>query len=645
MSGLRQKIAFGHDIVMAALSLPLSLYLRLGDDLGAYPPSYVLTVAVLFTTIAAGAFWSMRLYGGVWRYASLNDLMAILKAVTLAILIFVPVMFLLNRLEAMPRSTLVINWFVLTALLGGPRFLYRRFKDRYLSHQADTQSRRVPVLLIGAGDAADLFIRGMTGSLDAAYEPVGIIDDKGGRVGRNIHGVHVLGTIDDIPSIMDRLEHDGKRPRRLIVTKDDIDGGAMRALVRLSDETGASLARLPRLTDFQANVAPGVRIRPIDIEDVLGRAQHVLDRASMRALVHGRRVLITGAGGTIGGELARQIASFGPAALTLVDSSEYALYSIDLELGEKWPEGTRASILADVRDRDRMARLFAEETPELVFHAAALKHVPMVEAFPAEGVLTNIMGTRIVADCCREANVRAMVLISTDKAVNPTSVMGATKRIAETYCQGLDIAAAASEDQSESRNGSEGATRFITVRFGNVLGSTGSVVPLFQRQLAAGGPLTVTHAQMTRYFMTVREAVELVLEASVLGTRGPRAPGRIYVLDMGEPVRIVDLARQMILLAGLRPDKDIRIDFTGVRPGEKLFEEVLHDSEPPAPTDYPGILLAAPRTAELAPLDAVIDELVAAALAGDDDGIIALIRGHVPEYQPEAGGPIRVVAS
>jgi len=637
ISGLRQKIALGHDIVMAALSLPLSLYLRLGDDLAIYPTSYVLTVAFLFTTIAAGAFWSMRLYAGVWRYASINDLMAILKAVTLAILIFVPVMFLLNRLEWMPRSTLVINWFVLMALLGGPRFLYRRFKDRYISHQAETASRRVPVLLIGAGDAADLFIRGMTGSLDAAYEPVGIIDDKGGRVGRNIHGVHVLGTIDDIPSIMDRLEHDGRRPQRLIVTKDDIEGGAMRALVRLSDETGASLARLPRLTDFQANVEPGVQIRPIDIEDVLGRAQHVLDRASMQGLVRGRRVLVTGAGGTIGSELARQIASFGPARLTLAESSEYALYSIDLELGEKRPEVDRAAVLADVRDRDRMRRLFADEAPELVFHAAALKHVPMVEAFPAEGILTNVMGTRVVADCCRAAGVRAMVLISTDKAVNPTSVMGATKRIAETYCQGLDIAAGDGKADT--------ATRFITVRFGNVLGSTGSVVPLFQRQLAAGGPLTVTDPRMTRFFMTVREAVELVLEATVLGTRAARAPGRIYVLDMGEPVKIVDLARQMILLAGLRPDKDIRIEFTGVRPGEKLYEEVLHDSEPPSPTDYPGILLAAPRTAELAPLGAVIDALVAAARDGDVDEIIALIRRNVPEYQPEAGGPIRAVAS
>jgi O-antigen biosynthesis protein WbqV len=286
-----------------------------------------------------------------------------------------------------------------------------------------------------------------------------------------------------------------------------------------------------------------------------------------------------------------------------------------------------------------MSRVIAQEAPELVFHAAALKHVPIVEADPAEGMLTNVLGTRIVADCCRAANVAAMVLISTDKAVNPTSVMGATKRIAETYCQALDIA------ESTRHQKGEAGTRFITVRFGNVLGSTGSVVPLFQRQLLAGGPITVTHPDMKRYFMTVREAVELVLEATVLGTRDAREPGKIYVLDMGEPVRILDLARQMILLSGRRPEIDIKIEITGPRPGEKLFEEILHDSEPPEATEFAGINLAAPRTAELLPLVDAIDQMLDAAKRGADDDIISLIRRHVPEFQPEAGGPIRAVAS
>jgi O-antigen biosynthesis protein WbqV len=281
-----------------------------------------------------------------------------------------------------------------------------------------------------------------------------------------------------------------------------------------------------------------------------------------------------------------------------------------------------------VRDQRRIGAAFAAEAPEIVFHAAAIKHVPMVEAQPSEGVLTNVVGTRIVADAARAAGAKAFVLISTDKAVNPTSVMGATKRLAEAYCQALDLDGRAAE-----------RTRFVTVRFGNVLGSTGSVVPLFQRQLARGGPLTVTHPDMTRYFMTVREAVELVVEASVLGTRSRAGEGKIHVLDMGEPVKIVDLARQMILLAGLRPGSDVEIEFTGPRPGEKLFEEVLHASEALAPTEYAGILLAAPRTSDKALIARAIDELAQAARAGDDAECRAIIARLVPEYRPAEALP------
>ena len=639
MTNIRPKIAFAHDIVMAAISFPLSLFLRLGYDLFDYDTGFLIQGTVLFTAVAATMFWSMRLYSGVWLYASLNDLMAITKAVSFAILVFLPLMFLMTRLEAVPRSTLIINWLMLMGLLGGPRFLYRAFKDRRSGRALERGvGRRVPVLLIGAGDAAELFIRGINRNPTSAYEAVGLVDEKGTRVGRNIHGVHVLGDMANIPAVLERLRREGRRPQRLIVTKENMDGAELRDLVRTADDLGVSLSRLPRLTDFRSGVEDGIQIRPIDIEDVLGRPQNVLDRASMQALVQGRRVLVTGAGGTIGSELARQIAAFGPAALWLLDSSEFALYQIDLQLHERRPDVERHAVIADVRDGDRIARLFDAARPELVFHAAALKHVPIVEAHPDEGVLTNIGGTRVVADCCRAAGVAAMVLISTDKAVNPTSVMGASKRIAETYCQALDIIAGAPGPAAGA------ATRFITVRFGNVLGSTGSVVPLFQRQLAAGGPLTVTHPDMQRYFMTVREAVELVLEATVLGTRDSGHQGRIYVLDMGEPVRILDLANQMILLAGLRPGVDIGIEFTAPRPGEKLYEEVLHDSEPPEATEYDGILLAAPRTADLDALAGVIDALCEAARAGADDDIRALMRRHVPEYQPGQGPTSSVVA-
>jgi FlaA1/EpsC-like NDP-sugar epimerase len=625
LQNARPRIAFAHDVIMATVSLPLSLYLRLGDDFWSYDMALLVQSTVLFAVVAGASFWFMRLYGGVWRYASLNDLYAITRAVTLAILVFLPLLFLLTRLEAMPRSTLIINWFVLTGFLGGPRFLYRLFKDRRAERSlARDATPRVPVLLVGAGDAAELFIRATNRSPASGYHAVGLVDEKGTRIGRNIHGVHVLGDLASIPFVVERLGRQGQRPQRLIITKEKIDGAVVRSLLEYAESLGISLARLPRMTDFRNDVDDVHDIRPIAIEDLLGRPQTMLDRASMKRLVHGRRVLVTGAGGTIGSELARQIASFEPARITLIDNSEYLLYEIDLELRENHPEVERRAMLADVRDRGRIKALFAAEAPELVFHAAALKHVPMVEAFPDEGVLTNVVGTRVVADACQANDVQTMVFISTDKAVNPSSLMGATKRIAETYCQALDLAA----------RGGPTRTRFVTVRFGNVLGSTGSVVPLFQRQLASGGPLTVTHPDMKRFFMTVREAVELVLEASVLGSRERGGEGKIYVLDMGEPVRIMDLARQMILLAGFEPDRDIRIEISGPRPGEKLYEEILHDHEPPQKTEYGGILLAAPRVADLALLARGLDELETLSRDGREAESVAAIRRLVPEYQP-----------
>lgn len=625
LRGTRAKIAFAHDVTVAALSFVAALYLRVGGDFDYFSAEFVALATAIYTVIAAGVFWSMRLYAGVWRYASMEDLVAIVRAATVITLVFLAAMFLISRLELVPRSTMPINWLVLLAVLGGPRFIYRLFKDRRANDSAERDGkRRMPVLLIGAGDSAELFIRAINRARQSAWHAVGLIDEKGSRVGRNIHGVHVLGGIDDIPAIVKRMDDEGRRPQRLIVTKSRVDGEEIQRLLNIADDLGIVLARMPQLDDFREDIDSSPEIRPIKIDDLLGRPQASLDRESMAALIGGRRVLVTGAGGTIGSELCRQIAAFDPAAIVLVDNSEYQLYAIDLEIGENAPGLARRTILADIRDRDRIARVFSVERPELVFHAAALKHVPMVELHPDEGALTNVTGTRIVADACRAHGVRAMVLISTDKAVNPSSMMGATKRVAESYCQALDLAEATRGDHR---------THFVTVRFGNVLGSTGSVVPLFQRQLAAGGPLTVTHPDMTRYFMTVREAVELVLQASVQGVADNADQGKIYVLDMGEPVKIIDLARQIILLAGFQPDVDVKIEITGPRPGEKLFEEILHASEELVPTTHPGILLAAPRATDLTALGGRIDELAAAAYAGDSAQIRAIVQDLVPEFQ------------
>jgi FlaA1/EpsC-like NDP-sugar epimerase len=612
-------VVFVHDIVMAAVSFLLSVYLRVGDVLDHYSDVQIWGGAFLFTLIAAGVFWSMRMYRGIWRYASLNDLLTITRAVTLAIVLFLIVAFLVTRLEDFPRSLPFINWFVLMALLGGPRFFYRLLKDRHFEwHLEHKGMRRVPVLLAGAGDSAEMFIRATSRSDDASYRVVGIVAEKKPRVGRNIHDVPILGTLDDIPDVVEALEKRGSRPQRLILTKDRMEGDKVRAMLKHADELGMVLSRLPKLSDFKSGAEEKLEISPVAVEDLLGRPQAILDRQAMAHLIKGRRVLITGAGGSIGSELVRQISDLEPQHMILLDSSEYALYSIDIELGERHPSLARRAVIADVRNRRRLDEVFAEETPELVFHAAALKHVPLVEDNIIEGALTNVVGTVNVAASCVVAGVSTMVLISTDKAVNPTSIMGATKRIAEQYCQSLDSL-------------EEVATNFVAVRFGNVLGSTGSVVPLFQRQLAQGGPLTVTHRDMKRYFMTTREAVELVLEASAFGSTENPGDARLFVLDMGEPVLIMDLAKQVIQLAGLKPFEDIDIEITGLRSGEKLFEEVLHATENLLPTPYKEILMAVPGHVDADAIAAAIEDLARACADGDGQRCVQIIKEQVPE--------------
>ncbi len=618
----RNYLVTVHDLVMAAVSFLAALILRRGFY--DFQPETITTTLwglLLFTGVCAFVFWRLRVYRGVWQYASVTDLIQVTKAVSLALLVFLPLLFIVTRLETFPRSALVINWFILLALMGGARFAYRLARYRNLGGAFDAAARsvRIPVLLAGAGDGAEAFIREMARNPSANYRVLGLLDDDRHKVGRDIHGLRVFGRLADLPEVVAKLERRGERAQRLIVTDDRITGEPLAELLERADELGLTLARLPKLTDFRHGDAP-IEARPVAIADLLGRPQAALDRAGMRALIEGKRVLITGAGGSIGGELSRQAAGYAPKQLILFDNAEHALYQIDMEIASRYPEMARETVLGDVRDQARLDQVLARVRPELVFHAAAFKHVPMVEANPNEGVLTNIAGTRNVAEACRDAGVGAMVLISTDKAVNPSSVMGATKRVAELYCHALD----ASRD--------EAGCHFVTVRFGNVLGSTGSVVPLFQRQLATGGPLTVTHPEVTRYFMTIREAVELVLQASVLGVDEPSGGKGVYVLDMGVSVRIADLARQLIRLAGLKPDVDIAIDYIGLRPGEKLAEELFHDGEPRLPTAQPGLMCAATRPAELTLLTDTIDRLEAAARDRRTAEALAILRVLVPEY-------------
>ncbi len=644
----RVTVVAAHDIFMAALAFELSVWTRY-QTYGAPQDFFFLWEATLLFAVVGGlVFWWGGLYRGIWHYASFTDLAAIVRAVTVAVLVFLPVLFVLTRLEDLPRSSLAFTWPVLILLLAGPRLAYRLYKDGNLNAVLERESDpRVPVLVIGASDAADAFIREMTRTRLAGYRIVGIVDNKPGRIGRDIRGIRVWGDIASIPRVVERLEKKGRRPQRLILASDKLDASAVRNLLDVATGLGMTLARLPKITEFQkdghrpgagaAFHGAGLDIRPVDMEDLLGRPQKVLDREAMSALIKGRRVMVTGAGGTIGAELVRQIADLEPAQITLFDNGEYNLYLVDLELSERHGDLAREAFLGDVRDEARLDAVFQQVRPELVFHAAAFKHVPLAETNPVESVLTNVIGTRNAANACRRHGVDTMVLISTDKAVNPSSVMGATKRLAESYCQALSVAGA--------RSTGAAGTRFATVRFGNVLGSTGSVAPLFQRQIASGGPVTVTHEDVTRFFMTTREAVELVLQASALPAADSEGGGKIFVLDMGEPVRIQDLARQMIRLAGLRPDRDIEIVFTGLRPGEKLQEEIFHPGEELGPTSGDGILLAAPRVMDVDLLEPQIERLEAAARARETEETMRLLKTLVPEYDAAPAAPARSAAS
>lgn len=610
-----------HDIFMTGLSFFFSLYLRLGSNIEAIT-HYWLEGTVTFTLVSAIVFAKMKLYKGIWRYTSMQDLILIMKAVTISTLAFLLLMFLVLRLEGFPRSVFLINWFVLIAMLAGPRLLFRYLSEGSLSLEWKREGlERIPVLIIGMNDQTEHFLRQMEHAADADYRVVGIVAEDKTQDGRKIRGVRVYSSLAILDKIITKLKRKDQLPQKLLIADESITNEALLKIVNLATAEGLTVARLPRITDLKkTDKLSKFEMRPMDIEDLLGRHQRAHDLTKVKQLLQGARVLITGAGGTIGSELVRQIVACHPVHVTLVESSEHNLYQIDQELSQTHAGIPRRAVMADVRDRNRMQVIFTEEKPEIVFHAAALKHVPISEMNIEETVMTNVFGTKNIADLAMEFNLKAMVLISTDKAVNPSSIMGVTKRVAEKYCQSL----------GQLPNSSN--TKFITVRFGNVLGSSGSVIPLFQKQLAAGGPITVTDPNMTRYFMTVREAVELVLQAATLAVE-VEDKSMIYVLDMGEPVKIVDLARQMIRLAGLKPDKDIAIQFIGLRPGEKLYEELFYGEEAPAPTSCSGVMLSAPRKVSYVEVDNYLRKLLKAAERQEHKTLIQSLRHLVPEYQ------------
>lgn len=532
--------------------------------------------------------------------------------------------FLMSYSGNMPRSLVIINWLANISLLGGSRLAYRLLKNESLSKRELSSSPVTKILLIGLTDQTEMFIRDQVRQRKKSLEIVGIIETKNRHSGSRVHSIDVLGQLKDFSQILKKLDFLSNYPQKLVITDPDFTGKPLQELIKLNKKYNLDIARLPRMWEITSATQKN-QIKPLSIEDLLGRPQVGLDRKSMEIFLHKKRILVTGCGGSIGGELVRQIAKFKPSHITLLDHSEYLLYTCELEMSEDYPDLSRRAFLADVSNATRISEIFSEEKPEIVFHAAALKHVPIAQKNPNEAVMTNVIGTQNIAEAARHSNVKAVVFISTDKAVNPTSIMGATKRLSESYCQALDAIGV-----------KEKTTRFITTRFGNVLGSTGSVVPLFKRQIERGGPLTVTHPDVRRYFMTTHEAVELVLQAAVLGYESADTAGQIFVLEMGDLIKISDLARQMIQFAGFIPEKDVYIEYTGLREGEKLYEELFYGEEKLIETKCKGLMLASPKPINYQFLKNSIHQLQKYAQYHQTNSSLALLKELVPEYQTDS---------
>ncbi|OUJ15939.1 nucleotide sugar dehydratase [Acetobacter orientalis] len=617
------------DGLLAAVAAPVARWLAAPQD-GLLHPLWFLVGGAVTLVVSGVPFRMPQQY---WRFSGISDLISIAGASIASSALFSLILSLFGF--PLPSTTFpLIYALVLLVLLGSLRICYR-----LAYRQALRKAGQHKIVLIGVDTVADLYLRAIERNPAADIRVTGLIALGTNQTGRRIHNVPILGHVEEIEDILARLARAQRLPQSLVITEPTFRGAGLTQVLNAAALHSIAVLRTPALTDLTP--AERVELRPIPLEDLLNRPQVPLDKAGMERLIKGRTVLVTGAGGSIGSELVRQIALLAPERLILLDHGEFELWQIETELAHLAPHVARVGLVADVRDEARIEGIMATYQPALVFHAAALKHVPIVEANPAEGILTNIHGTRVVADAATRHGAQAMVVISTDKAVNPSSLMGAAKRAAEMYCQALDIQARTS--------GNPKAMRCITVRFGNVLGSTGSVVPLFKRQLERGGPLTVTHPDMRRYFMTVTEAVGLVLQASVRGTNGVcdsstdalLRDGGIFVLDMGAPVKIVDLAKQMIRLAGLRPKTDVAIQFTGLRPGEKLYEELFHGREAPVPTDNPGLLMATPRVVNLDEVTLAVNQMTSFARKGDVKAALHVLALLVPEFNHNPNGEIR----
>ncbi len=602
-SGTRTFLALAHDAVAAVLAWSLAYLLRFNFDLPNDFAAELRHTLAWVVPLQMLIFWQAGLYRGIWRYASTTDLRRIVLSVLLAAAL-IPLLFWMLRLGlVIPRSVLVINPLLLILMMGGSRFAYRLWKEQGLYGSFKLGGE--PVLVLGAGDAAASLARELARSSD--WRLVGFLDDNAERHGRTLNGIRVLGALDSLPEWAERLS-----VSQAIIAMPSSSHQQRKRAIQLCNTARIKALTVPSFDDLMSGKVAVSQLRAIELDDLLGRDPVVLDDAGLHGLLTGQVVMVTGAGGSIGSELCRQIARFAPARLVLFEQSEFALYTLEQELKQSFPALGFLCLVGDVRDAARVGEAMRQQRPNVLFHAAAYKHVPLMEQHNAwQAIRNNVLGTWTVARAAQQHGIGRFVMISTDKAVNPTNVMGASKRLAEMVCQALQPS---------------GDTRFVMVRFGNVLGSTGSVIPKFREQIARGGPVTVTHPEITRYFMSIPEAAQLVLQAGLMGQGG-----EIFVLDMGEPVRIVDLARDLIRLSGFT-EEEIRIEFTGLRPGEKLYEELLADNEHTLPTPHPKLRIAQAQQAGAAWLERLLEWTSVPAMS--DEQVRTALRDWVPEYQP-----------